>query len=213
MTSTTNSPPVAANDSYAVTKATPLTVAAPGVLANDTDTAGLPLTATLVAGPAHGTVTLNANGSFTYTPSGLYLGPDSFTYNASDGSSSSNVATVSLNVTGPDDPPTAGSISSYVAENFVLNLPAPGILNYASDPNGQPLTAILVSPPTHGTISFSANGAVTYTPAANYIGPDSYSFQVSDGTLLSNVATDSINVAPLYSSPKAVADTYSTNEN
>src|SRR5207237_1118655 len=63
-----NDPPVAANDSYAATEDTVLTIAAPGVLANDSDVDGDPLTALIVVAPGHGAVTLNANGSFTYTP-------------------------------------------------------------------------------------------------------------------------------------------------
>ena len=80
-----NDAPAAADDAYSTTEDTPLTVAAPGVLANDTDPDGDPLTAVLVTGPSHGTLTLNANGSFTYTPAANYNGPDSFTYRASDG--------------------------------------------------------------------------------------------------------------------------------
>src|SRR5207248_10096770 len=71
--------PVAANDSYAVSKNNALTVAAPGVLANDTDANGDALTAVLVSGPAHGSVALNANGSFTYTPAAGYSRSDSYT--------------------------------------------------------------------------------------------------------------------------------------
>ncbi|PYQ77359.1 MAG: hypothetical protein DMG04_00640, partial [Acidobacteria bacterium] len=59
-----NDPPLAANDSYAATEDTVLTIAAPGVLANDSDVDGDPLTAVIVAGPAHGSVTLTASGSF-----------------------------------------------------------------------------------------------------------------------------------------------------
>ena len=75
-----------------------LSVAAKGVLANDTDADGNPLTAVLVSGPSHGTLVLNANGSFTYTPAFGYRGLDSFTYKASDGTAYSNVATVSLTI-------------------------------------------------------------------------------------------------------------------
>ncbi|NPV65872.1 MAG: tandem-95 repeat protein [Anaerolineae bacterium] len=93
-----NDPPVANNDSYSVKKNSTLNVAAPGVLSNDTDVEGSPLTAILVAGPANGTLTLNANGSFTYSPKPGYTGTDSFTYRASDGSATSNVATVTIRV-------------------------------------------------------------------------------------------------------------------
>ena len=82
-------------DSYTTTEDTPLVVAAPGVLANDTDVDG----DTLTAGPrqrarATARSTLNANGSFTYTPAANYNGPDSFTYRLNDGTADSNVATV-----------------------------------------------------------------------------------------------------------------------
>src|SRR5690606_41230992 len=74
------------------------TVPAPGVLANDTDPNGDPLTAQLVDGPANGTLVLNPDGSFTYTPDTGFSGTDSFTYQASDGSALSNVATVTIDV-------------------------------------------------------------------------------------------------------------------
>ena len=80
-----NDAPVAVNDSYTTDEDTPLTWPAPGVLGNDTDVDGDPLTAVLVTGPTHGTLTLNADGSFTYTPAANYNGTDSFTYRANDG--------------------------------------------------------------------------------------------------------------------------------
>src|SRR5207237_9073616 len=79
-----NDAPVAVNDSYNGTEDTPLTIAAPGVLGNDTDVDGNPLTAAVLAQPAHGTVTVNANGSFTYTPALHYSGTDSLTYKTND---------------------------------------------------------------------------------------------------------------------------------
>src|SRR5439155_7277357 len=89
-----NHAPVAANDSFATDEDTPLVVlAAQGVLANDTDVDGNSLTAVVVTGPGHGVLTLNANGSFTYTPAADFNGSDSFTYRANDGQADSNVAT------------------------------------------------------------------------------------------------------------------------
>ena len=99
-TGATNPPvgpsPVANNDSYLFSENTTLTVAAPGVLANDTDTAGYTLTAVLATSPVHGTLTLSANGGFVYVPATNYSGSDSFAYYASDGTSNSSVATVTL---------------------------------------------------------------------------------------------------------------------
>ncbi len=91
-------PPVANNDSYNVGENTVLSVAKPGVLANDTDPNNRALTAALVAGPAHGMLTLNSDGSFTYTPATNFVGTDSFTYNDTDGLATSNTATVTLTV-------------------------------------------------------------------------------------------------------------------
>jgi hypothetical protein len=88
----------AVDDSYSMVADTSLTVAAPGVLGNDTGASGVALTAVLVSGPAHGMLQLNADGSFTYTPNAGYTGPDSFTYQAAAASLTSNVANVSVTV-------------------------------------------------------------------------------------------------------------------
>ena len=84
--SNVNDAPVAVADSYTTAEDTTLTVAAPGVLGNDTDPdTGTTLTAVLDTNVASGTLTLNANGSFTYVPAANFNGADSFTYHASDG--------------------------------------------------------------------------------------------------------------------------------
>jgi hypothetical protein len=104
-------PPTANADTYATAYNTALTVpdGATDVLANDTDPDGDTLTAVKVSNPAHGSVTVNANGSFTYTPTTGYSGADSFTYKANDGTYDSNpAATVTVNVAadpGADPPP------------------------------------------------------------------------------------------------------------
>jgi VCBS repeat-containing protein len=93
-----NAAPVAVADSYSTQADTTLNVAAPGVLGNDTDANGNPLTAVLNADVSHGSLTLNANGSFSYTPTTGFGGSDSFTYHANDGTDDSNVVTVSIEV-------------------------------------------------------------------------------------------------------------------
>jgi hypothetical protein len=97
-------PPLANNDTYSTGEDTPLYVAAPGVLGNDSDPNGDPLTIGTprpVSSASHGTLTLNADGSFTYTPNADYSGPDSFTYKANNGTANSNVATVTINIGQP----------------------------------------------------------------------------------------------------------------
>ncbi|GAC1322645.1 MAG: hypothetical protein NVSMB2_20040 [Chloroflexota bacterium] len=95
------SAPTARNDSYTDTLNTVLSVAAPGVLSNDTGPSGATLTASLVDGALHGTVTLNTDGSFTYTPAADFTGADYFTYRAVNGQVQSNVATVTVTVISP----------------------------------------------------------------------------------------------------------------
>jgi VCBS repeat-containing protein len=99
-----NYPPNAGNDTYTTAPGTPLIVPAPGVLANDSDPDGDPLTAMLESGPAHGVLTLNVDGGFTYTPAAGFAGTDSFTYRAADGAGAvSAAATVTITVTADDD--------------------------------------------------------------------------------------------------------------
>jgi len=93
-----NSPPVAADDSYLVQEDTLRTVTAPGVLGNDSDSNGDSFTAVLDTDVSHGTLSLAADGSFTYTPTTGFTGNDQFTYHANDGTDDSNIATVHLTV-------------------------------------------------------------------------------------------------------------------
>src|SRR5207249_2349285 len=156
-----NDAPVAVSDSYSTNEDTTLTAAAPGVLGNDSDVDSATITAVLVAGPSHGTLTLNANGSFSYTPAGNYNGADSFTYKANDGALNSNIATVSLTVTAVNDAPVANAQSVTTPANT-----AKPITLTATDVDGDTLTYSVVTGPAHGTLSGTAPN-VTYTPAAN----------------------------------------------
>ncbi|HQF63958.1 MAG TPA: cadherin-like domain-containing protein, partial [Anaerolineaceae bacterium] len=99
-----NDAPVAVDNAYEMDEDTILNIEAPGVLNNDTDADGDTLTAMLVVGPTNGTLVLNADGSFTYTPSPNFFGTDAFTYKASDGTSDSNVATVTITVVDMPEP-------------------------------------------------------------------------------------------------------------
>jgi hypothetical protein len=100
----------AGDDNYTTPPDAAVTVAAPGVLANDTDiTPGATLTAGSASTPAHGTVVLNADGSFTYTPSNGYGGPDAFTYVVSDNTGASSTGTV--NITAVSTAPSTFSVN------------------------------------------------------------------------------------------------------
>jgi len=206
-----NMPPVVVDDSYSTDANTNLNQAAPGVLNNDTDPEGSTLTAQLVSGPTNGTLTLNANGSFTYTPMANYVGNDSFTYQTSDGALNSGVATVTITIIHVNQAPLAGNDSYTTNQNTAVTVAVPGILGNDTDPEGATLTAQLVNGPSHGTLTLNAEGSFTYTPTTNYSGSDSFTYKASDGATSSNEATVTITVQNMP--PVAVNDSYSTDAN
>jgi VCBS repeat-containing protein len=208
----TNQAPVAAGDAFSTAEDTVLTVPPPGVLGNDSDPDGDPLTVALVSGPGHGSLTLNANGSFNYIPAGNFTGTDSFTYRASDGTLTSNPATVAITVTATNDAPTAAGEAYSTAEDTALTVAPPGVLGNDTDPDGDPLTAALVTGPSHGSLTLNPNGSFSYTPAGNFAGGDSFTYRASDGTLTSNPATVAITVTATNDTPAGVADAYTTAE-
>lgn len=208
-----DSTPVATNDAYSVDSGTMLEVAAAGVLSNDTDADGGPLTSALDSGPTYGSLTFNSNGSFTYTPTGAYVGPDSFTYRASDGPNSSNVATVAITVNAVNHAPVAANDAFGVNEDGTINVPAPGVLAGDTDSDGNPLTAVLETGPSQGSLTLNSDGSFSYAPAANFHGTDSFTYKASDGLLTSNIATVTITVSSVNDGPPvSLADSYSTNE-
>jgi VCBS repeat-containing protein len=158
-----------------------LTVSVGGVLQNDTSPSGSPLTAALVAGPAHGSLTLNADGSFTYAPTAGYVGIDTFTYTASDGIATSSPATVTLNVT--DQAPVVADSAYNATPGSALFVPANGVLANDSDPDQDSLKAILSTAPANGSLTLNADGSFTYTPKAGFLGKDSFQYQANDGAL------------------------------
>jgi uncharacterized repeat protein (TIGR01451 family) len=195
-TASTNQPPAAVSDSYNVNEDTMLSVPAPGVLANDSDPdPGTSLAAIQVTPPSHGTLILNANGSFAYTPTANYNGPDSFTYKANDGLADSNVAAVSITVNPVNDTPVASNDSYTVTQNTALNVPAPGVLGNDTDVDGDPLTAVPVSPPSNGALTLNPDGSFTYTPNTGFNGTDTFTYRASDGTAQSNIATVTLTVS------------------
>ncbi|MGE2724345.1 Ig-like domain-containing protein [Mycolicibacterium pulveris] len=185
-----SSVPVAAPDSYSTPEDTVLNVAGPGVLGNDTDPEGDPLSAALHTGPNHGSVDLNADGSFTYTPDDGYNGPDSFSYTVSDGSATSAPATVTIDVAAATNAPPVFDPETVTR---VLESPSSGVVTGSlgvTDPDGDVLTYSVTTGPTMGTVDIDpATGTYTYTPtqAAQFkaaLAPeglvDSFTLTVSD---------------------------------
>jgi sugar lactone lactonase YvrE len=177
-----NHAPVALNQSLTTSEDTAKVIT---LVATDID--GDALTYMIVAQPGHGSLS-GPPPSVTYTPASLYDGPDSFTFKASDGMASSNVATVSIAVTPVNDPPVAQDQNVTVIKDSSLSISLS-----ATDPDGDPLTYQIVTQPAHGNLSGTPPN-VLYTPEVKYKGLDSFTFKSSDGKAESNVATISITV-------------------
>jgi hypothetical protein len=194
----TNRAPTATVQSVTIAEDT-----AKGITLAGSDVDGNPLTY-IVANPAHGT--LNGTGAAqTYAPAANYVGADSFTFKVNDGTTDSTAATVSITVTPVNDAPTAIAQSATVTEDVAKAITLTG-----SDIEDEALTYTVVARPAHGTLSGSAPN-LTYAPAANYVGTDSFTFKVNDGTTDSTAATVSIAVTPANDGPVARTDGFTVN--
>lgn len=172
-----NDAPVGVNDAYSTGEDQPLSVGSPGVLSNDTDIEADPLTAVPVSGPSHGSVTLNGNGSFDYSPNPNYNGADSFTYRASDGLASSAPVTVNITLTPVNDAPVAADDSATTDHDVPISIP---VLGNDSDPDSDPLSVTSATQGSQGSVTFTQT-SVTYTPAVGTSGPDTFSYTIGDG--------------------------------
>ncbi|HET7607548.1 MAG TPA: Ig-like domain-containing protein, partial [Gammaproteobacteria bacterium] len=200
-----NVPPVAADDAYATNEGQRLNVnSSNGVLANDTDANGNPLTAALVTGVASGSLTLQANGSFEYTPAPGFAGPVTFTYQANDGTAASNTATVTITVNAVDDPPVTQPESYTTAEDTPLTVAAPGVLGNDADPEGAPLTAELARDAPDSVLQLAPDGSFSFLPDPDFNGTATFTYRARDGATQSAPTTVTITVTAVNDPPFAV---------
>ncbi len=202
--------PVAVNDLYHAVADVTLEVAVSGVLANDSDMEGDTLKALEFRGPANGSLSLNSDGSFAYTPNPGFTGTDGFIYQVDDETSLSHLAVVTIHVTPSSNAAPQGENDSYsVAEDGLLGIGTThGLLANDSDADGDPLQVILGTEPEHGQLELNADGSFTYLPAADFNGIDSFTYQVSDGTQTSDLIAVEIMVEPVNDAPLGTNDSY-----
>ncbi len=160
-----------------------------------TDVEGSSLIFTVMAGPSHGEISGTAP-NLTYTPSSNYNGVDSFTFKVNDGSADSSTnATVSLTINAVNDAPAANGQNTSTIKNVAKAITLTG-----TDVEGSSLSYTITVNPAHGTLSGTLPN-LTYTPVSNYVGADSFSFVVDDGTQYSSEAVISITMINSNSAP------------
>ena len=138
--------PQAVDDAYQVDEDQTLSIPAPGVLGNDSDSDGQPLTAVLLSDPAHGTVALSPDGGFNYVPQPDFNGSDAFTYAASDGSDASNPATVSITVNPVNEIPVCSQAQPSLVSIWPVNGKFVSVtLLGVFDPDGNPVSVLITS--------------------------------------------------------------------
>ena len=206
-----NQPPVAVRDYYSVNENAILNVGAPGVLSNDTDPENDSLTALEIGGPSHGSLSLKADGSFTYTSGTGFNGTDSFTYQANDGQSYSDTVSVFITVSPLNHAPAAKDDAYSVQSGTTLSVPAPGVLGNDSDIDGSALSALLVTSVTSGSLTLNPNGSLTYIPDTGFSGSVSFTYRAFDGQKNSNTATVNIGVFQVISLAGGVTTRVSVN--
>ncbi|WP_162562097.1 Ig-like domain-containing protein [Mycolicibacterium hassiacum] len=179
-----------------------------------------------VGGPKHGTVVIDqATGTFTYQADEGYVGPDEFTVSVSDAADRWHVhgllslfgwhrahvdrATVRINVAAPNGAPVANPDTFETSEGSPVS---GNVLGNDDDPEGDPLTAQLVSDPKKGTVEFHSDGSFSYTPDPDFSGVDTFTYQALDAENVSNTATVTIVVTPVNKAPVAVDDAYDVDE-
>ncbi|MBI3506641.1 MAG: tandem-95 repeat protein, partial [Proteobacteria bacterium] len=179
------------------------------VVATDVDGDALTFSVPANGGPAHGTVTMNADGTFNYVPAANFNGTDTFTYQVSDGKGGITTAQVSVNVAAVNDAPTtagaaaSGNEDTQISGRVVANDVDGDTLSFAVPSNGGP---------AHGTVAMNADGSYTYTPAANFNGSDSFTYTVSDGKGGTTTGTVQVSVASVNDAPTTTGGTASGNE-
>ncbi|MFH1716761.1 MAG: Ig-like domain-containing protein [Planctomycetota bacterium] len=191
-------PPVARNQSATIKSGR----SAPIVLTG-TDIDSQTLKFAISMQPENGTLNFGSDfeikGKLVYTPLPNFTGTDSFTFSLDDGSTISEPAIVSINVT-PNHTPVAELLSVTVTEDTSSEITLAG-----SDPDGDTLVYSVVKGPSHGTLGGTPPN-LTYTPNGNFNGPDAFAFRVSDGTADSALGTVSVTVSPVNDPPIASND-------
>ncbi|MBC8357240.1 MAG: tandem-95 repeat protein [Planctomycetes bacterium] len=180
-----------------------------GVLVNDTDPQDDPLSAQLLSSTSNGTLDFQIDGTFTYTPDAGFAGVDTFTYTASDGTTTSPVAEVTINVQSTNVAPVAVDDSLITNEDAFKAI---DVRTNDTDADNDTLTVTSVSNPPNGTAFVGQSGNVTYVPDADFNGADSFTYTIVDGQGGSDTALVNVTVRPVNDIPVSNNESYSLSE-
>jgi hypothetical protein len=192
-----NVAPVAQNDQAATGEDAAVII---NVLGNDTDADGDPLFVSAVTQGQNGQVTINTDGTLTYTPQADFFGTDTFRYTISDGRGGTSTATVSVVVKPVNDAPVAADDAANTDQGQPVTF---AVLANDGDPDGDPLIVTSVTSGANGKVAINADGTLTYYPATGFAGTDSFTYTVSDGQGGSAQATVSVVVNRVNAPPVA----------
>ena len=203
-----NDAPIANDDTVSTDEDTSVNIP---VLDNDTDVDGDTLTVVATySGPAHGNLVIEADNTITYTPDADFNGIDSFDYGISDGNGGVDIATVTITVNPVNDAPLANDDAVSTDEDTSVNIP---VLDNDTDVDGDILSVSqIITDPSNGIVVIEADNSITYTPAADYNGVDSFVYEVSDGNGGIDTATVTITINPVNDAPIANDDSADTDE-
>ena len=213
---TDNVAPVAADDAITGDEDTVISgdVLADNGAGVDSDADGDALTVSLVSDVANGTLLLNGDGTFDYTPDADFSGTDSFTYAVSDGNGGTDTATATITVDPVNDAPDAVDDAFTTDEDVLVsgNVLADNGSGVDSDVDGDDLTVTLLSPPANGMVVLNTDGSFDYTPYPDFNGTDEFTYEVSDGNGGTDVGTATVTIDPVNDAPEAASDSTATIE-
>ncbi|WP_448549432.1 Ig-like domain-containing protein [Thalassotalea fusca] len=214
-----NDPPVALDDAYTTPFDTPLVVTAPGILLNDSDIDGdvITLILTPVENVQNGSLALQADGGFTYTPNAGFTGNDFFVYQIQDEEGLSGDGRVDIEVGNANQPPVAVNDNYQMDEDTTLIVnasDADALLANDFDPENDTITLTdnLIETVSNGVLTIDIAGNFTYVPDANFYGTDSFIYEIEDSQGNTAQAIATIDIAAVNDAPLALSDNYQTNE-
>jgi hypothetical protein len=207
-----NDAPVAAADAVATQEDRAIRIPVSQLLGNDHDVDGDRLTIAAVQKASHGQVTLNGDGTITFTPDADFHGQAGFTYTVSDGKGGFDTARVQVEVTPANDAPVAADDGLRTDEDRALRIEAATLLGNDRDIDHDPLHIVSVQDASHGQVVLNPDGSIGFTPDADFHGEASFTYTVSDGKGGVDTARVLVEVAPVNDAPIATDDRLTTAE-